>query len=244
MSAITPMANTTLIADFGLICGLLKRSMKWREPCYRIPCNSRDVPEQDVGISEPGTAGKKPRVVMVGLDAYTLDFVNQNLERLPVMKRLLQRHGVRSLTAPGGLLSASVWSTFAAARQPGEHGHFYPFQWRPETMNFRRSSITPTPADMDFDPFWRKMARAGKRVIAFDIGVPLDPVGAPCVEIYNWANQSSGAALSSDPALLKEIRRQFGRRPIGKEVPVPKKIERSRAIRDSLVASIDVLLLS
>jgi predicted AlkP superfamily phosphohydrolase/phosphomutase len=176
---------------------------------------------------------------MIGLDAYTLDFVNQNLEKLPTMRRLLENYGARPLTGPGAFMSAGVWATFAAAKQPGEHGHYYPFQWRPEKMGFRRSSVTPIPDDVDFDPFWRKIARKGKRVIAFDIGVPLDPVGAPCVEIYNWSNQSNGAALSSDPALLREMRRRFGRRPIGKEVPVPKKIERSRYIRDSMIAAID-----
>ena len=60
----------------------------------------------------------------------------------------------------------------------------------------------------------------------------------PCRQITNWSVQDTGAAAASDPALLSELRRRFGYRPIGPEIPVAKTISHSRKIRDDLIKSL------
>src|SRR5437870_5372772 len=64
------------------------------------------------------------------------------------------------------------------------------------------------------------------------------PRRAPGLQITSWSYQSSGAAKASDRAVLKDLKRRFGRRPIGAEVPVPKTARQCAAIRDSLTAAV------
>jgi hypothetical protein len=102
-------------------------------------------------------------------------------------------------------------------------------------MRFRRTSKADWIDEFHFEPFWHRLARRGYEAVAFDAGFTLNYAKSPCLEISNWSYQSSGAATASDPETLREIKRRFGRRPIGKEVPVPKTLRRSRRIRDSMI---------
>lgn len=175
---------------------------------------------------------------MICIDAISLDFVRAHLDRLPVFRALLREGTLATMSSPAGLLSACAWPSFATGDDPGAHGHYFPFQWDPANMRFERTSSPAMAAALDFEPFWRRLARRGVKTVAFDTALSLDAAKAPCVEITNWSYQSSGLATASDPALLREIRRRFGRRPIGKEVPVPKTLRHSRRIRDDLIEAL------
>jgi predicted AlkP superfamily phosphohydrolase/phosphomutase len=179
------------------------------------------------------------RVFAICIDSMSLDFARPHLGRLPALRSLLADGALKQLTSPADRLTASVWASFATGDRPGAHGHYYPFQWDPEAMAFSRVSSPLWRARLPVEPFWYGLARRGVKAIAFDPGTPNDASGAPHTEIINWSYQSSGAASANDPALLAEIRRRFGRRPIGKEVPVPKTLAQSRRIRDDLIRAID-----
>ena len=60
------------------------------------------------------------RVMMIGLDAASLDFIDGSRGLLPNLRRLLDV-GVsqRLWSRSGELFSASVWPTFYTATQPG-----------------------------------------------------------------------------------------------------------------------------
>lgn len=178
------------------------------------------------------------RVIAICVDAMSLDFVRPHLDRLPVLKGLLAAGKLKSLTTPADRLTASIWASFATGDRPGVHGHYYPFQWDPDAMSFARSSSPRWRERLGIQPFWHDLARAGVPTIAFDPGTTNDAADAPHTEIINWCYQSSGAASATTPQLLSEIRRRFGRRPIGKEVPVPKTLAQGRKIRDALVEAI------
>ncbi len=180
------------------------------------------------------------RVLAICVDSMSLDFARAHLGRLPALRTLLTADGaLKELTSPADRLTASVWVSFATGAQPGAHGHYYPFQWDQEAMAFSRVSSPDWRARLPVEPFWHDLARRGVKTVAFDPGTPNDAASAPHTEIINWSYQSSGAASASDPALLAELRRRFGRRPIGKEVPVPKTLAQSRRIRDDLIRSIE-----
>jgi hypothetical protein len=181
-------------------------------------------------------AGKK--VALIAIDAMSLDFVRAHLDALPTLRALLAEGAVAELSTVAEHASASVWPTFAVGEGPGEHGHYFPFQWDPSRMKFARTADRDFIDRIDFEPFWHSLARAGAPVIALDPGTPILPAKSPCIEINNWSYQSSGIATASDPRLLKEIRRRFGRRPIGKEVTVPKTLRQSRQIRDDMIDAI------
>src|SRR5205085_10958033 len=99
----------------------------------------------------------------------------------------------------------------------------------------------PDPAwrrELVFEPFWHAIARREIDCTVFDVGFVLDDETAPCRQITNWSVQDTGAATASDPALLAELRRRFGHRPIGNEVPVAKTKSHSRKIRNNLLKSL------
>ena len=177
------------------------------------------------------------RVLTICIDAMSLAFAQSHLERLPVLRSLLARGRLIHLESPGTHMSACVWPTFATGQDAGEHGHYYPFQWDSATMSFRRTSKVQWSERFAFEPFWHGLARSGVETTVLDAGFVLDDAHAPCRQVSNWSYQSTGDASASDPGLLREIRRRFGRRPIGMEVPVPKSLRQSRRIRDSLIES-------
>ncbi len=179
------------------------------------------------------------RVIAICIDAMSLDCVRPHLDRLPALKSLLENGSVRTLSSPAKRLTASVWATFATGEAPGAHGHYYPFQWDAEAMKFARTASPQWRERLDYVPFWHDLARRGVQTIAFDAGTTNDASKSPHTEIINWCYQSSGAASATTPALLAELRRRFGHRPIGKEVPVPKTLAHGRRLRDDLIRSID-----
>src|SRR5207245_2397203 len=78
------------------------------------------------------------RVMMIGLDAASLDFIDESRASLPNLRRLLDM-GVsqRLWSRSGELFPASVWPTFYTATQPGRHGVYHPLQWDHESMSLR-----------------------------------------------------------------------------------------------------------
>lgn len=178
------------------------------------------------------------RLLMLGLDAVSLPFIQDNLGKLPVLASLLEEGILRKLSSSATYLSASVWPTFYTGKQPGEHGQYFPFQWSGEDRHYRRIADARWSEEFDLEPFWHRLARAGHPTIAFDIAHVLHDERAPCLQITNWSYQSSGAARASEPEVLKDIRRRFGRRPIGPEVPVPKNERQCAAIRDQLIRAV------
>lgn len=179
-----------------------------------------------------------PRLLMLGLDAVSLPFIREHLDRLPVIASLLESGKVSELRSPASNLAASVWPTFLTGKPPGEHGQYFPFQWNARNCDYRRIADPRWSEEFDVEPFWHRIARAGIPTIAFDVAHTLHDGRAPCLQITNWSYQSSGDAKASDPAVLKDIRRQFGRRPIGPEVPVPKSARQCDAICGQLSAAV------
>lgn len=175
---------------------------------------------------------------MLGLDAASLPFVRDNLPRLPCIARLLAEGHLRELASSASFLTASVWPTFLSGQPPGEHGQYFPFQWQGDRLRYRKLADPTWSGAFYRQPFWHRVAVAGRPTIAFDIGYALQDERAPCLQITNWSYQSSGAAGASSPKVLADIRRRFGRRPIGPEVPVPKTARQCEAIRDRLVAAV------
>jgi predicted AlkP superfamily phosphohydrolase/phosphomutase len=175
---------------------------------------------------------------MLGLDAASLAFIRDNLSRLPVLASLLDTGTLRELGTPAVHLSASVWPTFSTGRQPGEHGQYFPFQWSAIDRRYRRVADPAWSEEFAIEPFWHRVAKAGVPTIAFDIAHALHDERAPCLQITNWSYQSSGAAKTSHPEVLRDLKRRFGKRPIGPEVPVPKTARQCAAIRDQLMAAV------
>ena len=175
---------------------------------------------------------------MLGLDAVSLPFVLENRRSLPNLSGLLDGGMLREIGSSARHLSASVWPTFSTGRQPSDHGQYFPFQWSAEHRQYLRVADPSWSEEFDRQPFWHGIAQSGLATIAFDIAHALHDERAPCLQITNWSYQSSGDAKASQPEVLKDIQRRFGRRPIGPEVPVAKTARQCIAIRDQLVRAV------
>ncbi len=175
------------------------------------------------------------RLLAIALDSISLAFIRDHCDRLPNLSSQLDRGMCRTLESPAKFLSASPWPTFSSGLLPGNHGHYYPFQWDQDKHRCRRVAKRMWSQRFDYEPFWHPIARRGVPTIAFDIPYALIDTDVPCLQITHWSYQSTGAAEASHPEILRDIRKRFGRRPIGAEVPVPKTASQCNALRDRQV---------
>ena len=177
-------------------------------------------------------------MVMIGFDALSLPFLRAHLDVLPTFKGLFTSGALIQPETPGSYFTGSPWPTFASGQAIGEHGQYFPFQWDSKNLRHRRIADPAWQDMLAYEPFWHAIARRGIECTVLDAGFVLDNEAAPCRQITNWSVQDTAAAAASNSALLAEVRRRFGRRPIGPEVPVVKTKSHSRKIRNSLLKSI------
>lgn len=174
----------------------------------------------------------RPRVFMLGVDAAELSFIRAALPSLPTFARLLDEGALLGLRSTAEHVSASVWPSMYTGTAPGEHGISQHIQWDPDGMRMRR--IT---ADWIYcEPFWYDLARAGLGVTVADVPFTFDNRLPAAVEVVNWGSHDlMGRFTATTPALRRDIRRRFGRHPMGYEIPVSKDSGQLRTMRDELV---------
>jgi predicted AlkP superfamily phosphohydrolase/phosphomutase len=181
----------------------------------------------------------RSRVLMLGIDAMSLPFARAHLGQLPALQSLL-KHGVLIATETSGShFSGSPWASFTSGKDVGEHGIYFPFQWDAKHRKQRRHRDAAWHEQFEFEPFWYEFSRAGISCTVLDPGCVLNSRAAPCRQITNWSYQETSRAEASDPALLAEVHHRFGRRPIGRDVPVPKKRALCKKIRDQLIEALE-----
>lgn len=173
-------------------------------------------------------------VMMIGIDAGDIDYIQASLGQLPNLRRLFSDGALSRLRSPAEIMTASVWPTFYTGKLPGEHGYYFPMQWDPNTMRLRRVS-----ADWLYcEPFWYEFARQGLLVTALDVQTAF-PSRIPCgVEVINWGAQSFESLSSNRPELARDILRRFGKHPMGPDIPVRQSRGRLEAMRKDLLAGV------
>jgi hypothetical protein len=175
---------------------------------------------------------------MLELDSLSLPFIQQHVDQLPTFRRLLDFGGHAQTATTADIASASVWPTFASGNLPGGHGHYFPFQWHAGDMRFYRDYAPNWRGALDYEPFWYELARRGVDCMVLDAVQSVPSPQSPCLEINDWSAQSSGRAVASDRQLLAELRRRFGRRPIGMEVTVAKSRHLAQSLQRRALASL------
>lgn len=173
------------------------------------------------------------RVLMIGIDAGDLDFIRSSPEALPRLRQLFAEGVPYELRSTADTLTSSVWPTFSTGTLPGQHGAYYPMQWDPSAMELRRVA-----ADwLYYEPFWYELARQGKRITVLDVPFSLPSKLGQGLEVLNWGSQECLGPFSSNRAeLAREIRRRFGKHPMGNEIPVQESRARLEQISNNLVA--------
>lgn len=166
--------------------------------------------------------------MMVAVDACELALVRGALGALPTFRRLLEEGAFLPLRSTADHISASVWPTLYSGLGPGDHAISQHIQWDPEAQAMRR-------VDGDWlwcEPFWYRLARAGLGVTVADVPFTFGNRLPQAVEVTNWGSHDLTGRFAANPKPLRtEIRRRFGRHPMGYEIPVSKDTRQLEAMR-------------
>ncbi len=157
-------------------------------------------------------------ILMIGIDAGDIDYIENCVDKLPNIRRLFKGGLVTRLSSTASVMSASVWPSFYTGTLPGEHGHYFPMQWDPGNMILKRVS-----ADWLYcEPFWYELVRNKIPITTLDVQVSFPSRIEGAFEVINWASQSFHSMHCNPPQLASEILRRFGKHPMGPDIPVYK----------------------
>ena len=173
------------------------------------------------------------KVMMIGLDAASVDFILASLPSLPNLRRAIENGRLSRLRSrTSELLPAASWPTLYTGVPPGVHGVYYPMQWDAAGMCLRHIN-----GWLYAEPFWYELERQGCRVMALDVPMSWPSRLPRGLEVTDWGTHDRLAEFSaSSTDLAADIRRRFGRYPIGREIPVKKSWRQLARMREELIA--------
>jgi hypothetical protein len=108
-----------------------------------------------------------PRLLMIGVDAGDIEYIEASATALPNLRRVLDRGARYDLDSTADVLTGSVWPTFYTGALPGDHGVYHPIQWDPAAIRARaalrccgpqrREALSPLTHGKDFPLFVRAL---------------------------------------------------------------------------------------
>jgi predicted AlkP superfamily phosphohydrolase/phosphomutase len=176
-----------------------------------------------------------PKVLIIGLDAASIDFILASLPSLPNLKRLVESGSLRRLrSTTSELLPAACWPTLYSGVPPGVHGVYYHLQWDSAAMRLRQISDW-----LYCEPFWCELERRGLRVVTLDVPMSWPSRLTRGLEVTDWGTHDLMTDFhASSPELAADIRRRFGAYPMGSEVPVRKSFAQLARMRDDVIEGV------
>ena len=173
------------------------------------------------------------KVMMIGLDGASVDFILASLPSLPNLRRAIDSgrlSRLRSRTTE--LLPAASWPTLYTGVPPGAHGIYYPMQWDAAEMRMRHVN-----GWLYAEPFWYELERRGCRVMALDVPMSWPSRLPRGLEVTDWGSHDRLAEFGANSTeLATGIQRRFGKYPSGREIPVKKSFGQLTRMRDELIA--------
>ena len=149
------------------------------------------------------------RVLFIGLDAMDAEIVGELVARgvAPTFAGLWETAAFAPTTNPPGFIVGATWPTLWSGVWPNRHGSYSTRQLVSGTYELR----TASPAEIECEPFWIPIARAGNRVRVYDVPlVPLWP-HAQCTHVVEWSGHDRiFGAQSSPPTELEALVRDVG----------------------------------
>ncbi|MEO0996752.1 MAG: alkaline phosphatase family protein [Pseudomonadota bacterium] len=171
---------------------------------------------------------------MLGLDAAEITLVERWMAdgSMPNLERLRRRGRCLRLDSPAKHFVGSPWPSFYTSQSPAEHGMYHFLVWRPDQLTTSRPSRSWLP----LKPFWRCLARDGKRVVAIDVPQAYAPQAHPGLELSGWAtHEILEPPASQPPDLLDWVTGKFGRPPFDDEASHRLSIADALAARDQCI---------
>lgn len=176
-------------------------------------------------------------IAVLQLDGTDVGLLERMLDegRLPVLASLIGRGRRVALDSPAADLAASSLQTLYTGLEPGEHGHYYPFQWVGAEDRIRLA------ADIDFPPpLWETASLAGRRVLVLDpyeSSAPPTVANGVTVSGVGYRERVVMPARAVPPAAGRRARRAAGRAPKVNETFGLATAAELRALRDALLTA-------
>ena len=157
------------------------------------------------------------KVLVIGLDSADPEYLLAYLRHLPNLKKLFSDGRLLNLKTSAADMDATVWPTFYSGRLPGDHGIYFPFQWDPANMCYRRINKLDW---LEYEPFWNSLAAAGVNVGLLDIMmVPLPLQPTQNIHQYFWQTQDEGnPERHNRSANWPQAKRLFGANKLGSDI--------------------------
>lgn len=104
--------------------------------------------------------------------------------RMPVLAELLEKSTWGPLQNADGLVVGSVWPSFATGTNPGTHGMYCFRQFVNGEYRIRRFD----PYDVQADPFWDVLGRAGRRCAVIDVPLSRPSKDILGTQVVDWGS--------------------------------------------------------
>ncbi len=178
-------------------------------------------------------------MVCIALDAADGELIRRwaAAGRLPTFQRLLSEAAWGTTTAPRGLFVGAVWPSFFTGQSPARHGRYCFQQLRPGTYQTHRLA----PSDLEAEPFWLALSRAGKRVGVIDIPKTGCDVPLNGIHVADWGTHDAedGGLRTWPRSLATELTARFGVDPVGSCDLHARDSAGLRGLRDALLARVE-----
>jgi len=125
----------------------------------------------------------------------------------PTFAALWQTAAFAAVTNPKGFVVGSVWPTLWSGVWPNRHGSYSTRQLVNGTYELRHAS----PAEIECEPFWIPIARAGRQVRVYDVPLASLWPHPNCVQVVEWGGHDRIYGVqSSPPEELESLVRDVG----------------------------------
>src|SRR5947199_2150960 len=152
---------------------------------------------------------KKPKVLIVGLDAATFDLINPwiaegNLPNLAALMRNGASSRLASILPP---ITPPAWTSFMTGKNPGKHGifHFVETASDSYTMDYANGGSRRSPT------VWRVLNAAGFSVGTMNIPFTYPPEALDGFQISGLDTPSANSSFVHPPMLKRELVDRLGK---------------------------------
>lgn len=154
-------------------------------------------------------------VLFIGLDGAEPDLIRSwsDAGLLPNMAACMNEWGSVDLYTPPGFGDGVFWATLFTGCNAGWHGHYFPWQFNPETYGIGTFSFDD---HYRRDPFWLFASHMGRRVAVLDIySAPLTQ-GLNGVQVMDWMiHDRTGEPRSWPSPLISDLHGNYAADPLG-----------------------------
>jgi predicted AlkP superfamily phosphohydrolase/phosphomutase len=155
----------------------------------------------------------KAPLVVIGLDAFDPDLARAWAAsgELPAIASLLRSGARAPVRNPFGLFVGCLWIGFASALRPDRTRYHCWDEIDPASYRWRQNKPKPEL----YEPFWNRIAAAGRRVAAIDVPHARAKPGGAALELFEWSCHDRHFGLHGNPpALAREMADAFGVHPV------------------------------